>query len=380
MTHVLCCGKSGDGQLGSTQDALEWVELVAPGVSGDNIRCITGSKRNTILLTRDGLVYSAGKKEVLGRAVGLPHSRCLSKLMTSSGSWLSWGFNAVGQCALPPPNFVEKPTHARPIIGKQPIRTRYLGHPTGYQPIRDQYFLARSPHHRCQGAAGILWISAHPRSLSEWGDVWISAGGQHSAALTVSGQIIAWGGNSFGQLGLGDTLRRPTPRLVPMLSGHMVKSVQCGEHHTAALTELGAVLTWGEGGYGQLGHGNTNQQIVPRQVTELMGVKIVQIGTGFNHMVATDGKRVWGWGSCSSGQLSQGAALHHIHTPTLLPDKWSDGDLLIADVYCGAEQTFIRLSIRNGFSSDTQLLCQPLLRLLIQERVYLELHLEGSPL
>eukprot|EP00116_Pleurobrachia_bachei_P010839 sb/3471101/ len=27
---------------------------------------------------------------------------------------------------------------------KQPIRTRYLGHMTGYQPIRDQYFLIRS--------------------------------------------------------------------------------------------------------------------------------------------------------------------------------------------------------------------------------------------
>ena len=25
--------------------------------------------------------------------------------------------------------------------GKQPIRARYLGHVTGYQPIRDQYFL-----------------------------------------------------------------------------------------------------------------------------------------------------------------------------------------------------------------------------------------------
>ena len=27
---------------------------------------------------------------------------------------------------------------------KQPIRSRYLGHVTGYQPIRDQYFLIRS--------------------------------------------------------------------------------------------------------------------------------------------------------------------------------------------------------------------------------------------
>eukprot|EP00116_Pleurobrachia_bachei_P018321 sb/3478583/ len=27
---------------------------------------------------------------------------------------------------------------------KQPIRSRYLGHVTGYQPIRDHYFLIRS--------------------------------------------------------------------------------------------------------------------------------------------------------------------------------------------------------------------------------------------
>ena len=36
-------------------------------------------------------------------------------------------------------------THQEPTdISKQPIRTRYLGHVTGYQPIRDQYFLIRS--------------------------------------------------------------------------------------------------------------------------------------------------------------------------------------------------------------------------------------------
>eukprot|EP00116_Pleurobrachia_bachei_P014115 sb/3474377/ len=28
-------------------------------------------------------------------------------------------------------------------MAEQPIRTRYLGHVTGYQPIRDQYFLIR---------------------------------------------------------------------------------------------------------------------------------------------------------------------------------------------------------------------------------------------
>eukprot|EP00116_Pleurobrachia_bachei_P015437 sb/3475699/ len=36
--------------------------------------------------------------------------------------------------------FQQEPTET----SKQPIRTRYLGHVTGYQPIRDQYFLIRS--------------------------------------------------------------------------------------------------------------------------------------------------------------------------------------------------------------------------------------------
>eukprot|EP00116_Pleurobrachia_bachei_P012258 sb/3472520/ len=41
--------------------------------------------------------------------------------------------------------FVVVTSHQEPIdTSKQPIRTRYLGHVTGYQPIRDQYFLVRS--------------------------------------------------------------------------------------------------------------------------------------------------------------------------------------------------------------------------------------------
>eukprot|EP00116_Pleurobrachia_bachei_P007687 sb/3467949/ len=39
---------------------------------------------------------------------------------------------------------------------KQPIRTRYLGHVTGYQPIKDSYFLVRS-------ALKLLWYTVGPR-------------------------------------------------------------------------------------------------------------------------------------------------------------------------------------------------------------------------
>ena len=42
---------------------------------------------------------------------------------------------------------------------KQPIRTRYLGNVTGYQPIRDQYFLIRSvpakTHKKANNVSGL---------------------------------------------------------------------------------------------------------------------------------------------------------------------------------------------------------------------------------
>ena len=108
----------------------------------------------------------------------------------------------------------------------------------------------------------------------------ISAGARHNGALTVSGHLFIWGSNSFGQLGLGDQMRRPTPRLVHLMLSHCIVSVCCGEHHTAVLTAKGAVFTWGDGNYGQLGHGNTSQQIVPRQVQELMGDKVCGLFVG----------------------------------------------------------------------------------------------------
>ena len=37
---------------------------------------------------------------------------------------------------------IQEPTES----SKQPIRTRYLGHVTGYQPIRCHYFLMRSEY------------------------------------------------------------------------------------------------------------------------------------------------------------------------------------------------------------------------------------------
>ena len=48
--------------------------------------------------------------------------------------------------------------------------------------------------------------------------------------------------------------------LVDKLSGKNVVSVVAGGEHSAAVTEDGALYTWGRGSYGRLGHGECEER------------------------------------------------------------------------------------------------------------------------
>uniref|UniRef100_A0A3B5N1Q4 RCC1-like domain-containing protein n=1 Tax=Xiphophorus couchianus TaxID=32473 RepID=A0A3B5N1Q4_9TELE len=115
----------------------------------------------------------------------------------------------------------------------------------------------------------------HIRSLSAIPVVQISAGGEHSFALTVSGGVLGWGRNDCGQLGLGDT---EVP--VNYLNTKKVIHISSGQEHTVALTKDGAVFTFGSSRYGQLGHNSFRNELRPRLVGELWGTKVTKTACG----------------------------------------------------------------------------------------------------
>lgn len=47
------------------------------------------------------------------------------------------------------------------------------------------------------------------------------------------------------------------PRLIETLQGKGVVEIACGGAHSAAITALGELYTWGKGRYGRLGHGDS---------------------------------------------------------------------------------------------------------------------------
>ena len=94
----------------------------------------------------------------------------------------------------------------------------------------------------------------------------IGAGLFHVFAITSSGELYAWGANSYGQLGDGTTTRRTTPTIVTALSGQTVTVVAGGDSHSLALTSTGAVYAWGWNGEGELGDGTTTNRTTPTPV------------------------------------------------------------------------------------------------------------------
>ncbi|XP_021116719.1 E3 ISG15--protein ligase HERC5-like isoform X2 [Heterocephalus glaber] len=169
----------------------------------------------------------------------------------------------------------------------------------------------------------------------------ISAGGAHSMALSMSGNVYSWGGNDCGQLGLGHTKNTDSPSLVEVPDNQKVECVACGGAHTALLTQDGLMFTFGAGKHGQLGHNSTKNELRPCLVTELSGNRVTQIACGRWHTLAyaSDLDKVFSFGFGEEGQLGNGGK-HNQLIP--LPMKSpSNEDLQFESHHSGKELIII---------------------------------------
>ena len=160
----------------------------------------------------------------------------------------------------------------------------------------------------------------------------ISAGGDHTCALTTNGNVKCWGSRSVGRLGEGGTSgKKSTPVDVHTSSSDDtplggIAAISSGGYHTCALTTNGNVKCWGQGSYGQMGNGSTSDiESTPVNVhtslsepSPLSGIAAISVGRSHSCALTTSGE-IKCWGGGNLGQLGNGE-LNDSSTPVDIPD------------------------------------------------------------
>ena len=259
------------------------------------------------------------------RVVAVSVAQHHSLALTADGEVWSWGWGAYG------------------MLGHGDRQTQLL--PKKIEALTGQRIVAVSAgaHHSLalaadgavwswgQGACGMLghgdeqtqWLPKKVEAFAGRRVVAVSAGGMHSLALTADGAVWSWGQGAYGQLGHGDTQHQPLPKKVEALAGQRVVAVSAGDAHSLAITADGAVWSWGRGGNGRLGHGDQQNQLQPKKIEALTGRRVVATSVGVEHSLAitTDGA-IFAWGGGDGSCLGHGEDLSR----QLLPKKievWS---------------------------------------------------------
>ncbi|KAK4436596.1 RCC1 domain-containing protein 1 [Sesamum alatum] len=195
----------------------------------------------------------------------------------------------------------------------------------------------------------------------------VAAGGRHTLALSDVGQVWGWGYGGEGQLGLGSRIRMvSSPHPVPCIDssfnkdrsmgfsrgsmgsegqsfrvpGNYIKAIACGGRHSAAITDAGALLTFGWGLYGQCGQGSTDDELSPTCVSSLLGIRIEGVAAGLWHTIciSADGD-VYAFGGNQFGQLGTGA--EQAETLPRLLDAPSLENVHAKVVSCGARHSAV---------------------------------------
>lgn len=140
-----------------------------------------------------------------------------------------------------------------------------------------------------------------------------AAGFTHALAVTIKGQVYSWGSGSCYQLGHGSKQDQKEPKLIKKLEDCKIKQVSCtrGEKnaHSMAVSEEGAVYTWGAGYKGKLGHEskwtheNAADEPEPRKM-ETIDYKVSHVSAGGIHSnILNENGEVLTFGCGSNGRL-----------------------------------------------------------------------------
>lgn len=111
----------------------------------------------------------------------------------------------------------------------------------------------------------------------------MTAGGKHSMVLSSDGGLYTFGYGQQGQLGHRSAKNIFKPKFVQDFLGKKIKLITAGQNHSLALTQAGDLFVCGSNTDGQLGLGDTEMRTSFQHLRTLADKNIYRIFAGGNH-------------------------------------------------------------------------------------------------
>ncbi len=146
-----------------------------------------------------------------------------------------------------------------------------------------------------------------------------------------------WGDGRFGQIGDGTTDERAVPTAVS--GGLAFGSIASGSMHSCGITTSGQAVCWGVNANGQLGIGSSPSgelcdglicSTTPRSVSTSLLFQPGSLAVGTDHTCALSGEKAYCWGANRFGSLGDGTETSRT-SPVVVPGLWSFTALTAGD-------------------------------------------------
>lgn len=147
----------------------------------------------------------------------------------------------------------------------------------------------------------------------------VSIANAHTAAIRSDGALFTWGDNTYGELGNNTIIAVTSPIQIGTSSWSMVSA---GGLHTIAIQTNGLLFGWGNNGSGQLGIGNTINQSSPVQIGSAASWKTISANSNSTFAIKATGE-LFACGYNGNGVLGTGDTVSYSSLVQIGASSWS---------------------------------------------------------
>lgn len=156
----------------------------------------------------------------------------------------------------------------------------------------------------------------------------IFCGDAHSACVSLKNTLYTWGKGSYGRLGHGFTKDVYKPEQVEELVNKYIEVAYLGAYHTFAVTTDQEIFAWGGCSFGKLGvrGKNSGNLILPTLISKFTSKSIIELSAGPYHTMALNSEgKLYAWGNGRQGKLGI-KSTNSVDEPTKITNRELFGD------------------------------------------------------